>query len=169
MPIADGLVAEFDHETKLTRNLVARVPDDRASWKPHAKSMSLGELAIHLANIESYGIAVATRPELDFAALAGTGVTNTKWTSRDDALAQFDRNVEAARRAISSASDEQLRQQWTLRFGDHVVATLPRLAAWRSVVMSHQIHHRGQLSTYIRACGGKVPSIYGPSADDQGE
>ena len=167
MPIADALVAEFDHETKLTRNLVARVPDDRASWKPHPKSMSLGELAIHLANIESYGIAVATRPELDFAALAGTGVTNTKWTSRVEALQQFDRNVEAARRAVASLSDDQLRESWTLRFGDHVVATLPRLGAWRSVVMSHQIHHRGQLSVYLRLNDISVPSIYGPSADEQ--
>lgn len=167
MPIADGLVAEFDHETRTTRSLLARVPDDRASWKPHGKSMSMGELAIHLANIESYGIAVATRPELDFQAPAGTGLTHERWSSRDDALALFDKNVEAARRAISAVSDEQLRQPWSLRAGSHVIFTLPRLAAWRTFVLSHQIHHRGQLSVYLRLNDIAVPPIYGPSADEQ--
>lgn len=167
MPIADGLAAEFDHETKVTRSLLARVPDDRAAWKPHDKSMSMGELAIHLANIESYGLPVATRPELDFQALTGTGVTNGRWTSREEALALFDKNVESTRRAIAAASDDQLRQPWTLRFGDHVVFTLPRLAAWRSFVLSHQVHHRGQLSVYLRLNDIAVPPIYGPSADER--
>ncbi len=167
MPIADGLVAEFDHETKVTRTLLARVPDDRASWKPHGKSMSLGELAVHLANIPSYGLPVATRPELDFQAAAGSGLSQGKWSSSAEALALFDRNVEATRRAISGVSDEQLRQPWTLRSGTHVVFTLPRMAAWRTFVMSHQIHHRGQLSVYLRLNDIAVPPIYGPSADEQ--
>jgi len=167
MPIADGLVAEFEHETNVTRTLLARVPDDRAAWKPHAKSMSMGELAIHLANIPSYGLPVATKPELNFQEAASVGVTHEKWSSRADALALFDRNVEATRRAIAAVPDEQLRQPWTLRFGDHVVFTLPRLASWRTFVMSHQIHHRGQLSVYLRLNDIAVPPIYGPSADEQ--
>jgi uncharacterized damage-inducible protein DinB len=129
--------------------------------------MSLGELAIHLANIESYGVAVATKPELNFAALQGSGITNAKWTSRDEALAQFDRNVEAALQAVSALPDPRLREPWTLRAGDHVVFTLPRVAAWRTFVMSHQIHHRGQLSVYLRLNDVPVPPIYGPSADEQ--
>ena len=167
MPIADGLVAEFDHETKLTRNLIARVPDDRASWKPHGKSMSMGELAIHLANIEAYGHAVVTTTQLDFQSPADTKAVRATWSSRANALEVFDRNVEATRRALAALSDEQLRKPWTLRSGDHVVFALPRLAAWRSVVMSHQIHHRGQLSVYLRLNDIAVPSIYGPSADEQ--
>lgn len=167
MPIADGLVAEFDHETKVTRSLLARVPDDRATWKPHAKSMSMGELAIHLANIESYGLPVALKPELDFQASAGSGLTHAAWTSTDEALALFDGNVAATRRAISAVSDAQLREPWTLRAGEHVVFSLPRLAAWRTFVLSHQVHHRGQLSVYLRLNDIAVPPIYGPSADER--
>ena len=167
MSLADALAAELKHEAGTTRRLIERVPDDKASWKPHAKSMSLGELAIHLANIESYGVAVATTPELDFRSSEGTGVTRASWTSRDDALALFDRNVEAALRAVSALPDPRLREPWTLRAGDRVVFTLPRVAAWRSFVMSHQIHHRGQLSVYLRLNDVPVPPIYGPSADEQ--
>jgi uncharacterized damage-inducible protein DinB len=167
MSLADALAAELKHEAGTTRRLIERVPDEKASWKPHAKSMSLGELAIHLANIESYGVAVATKPELNFAALQGSGITNAKWTSRDEALAQFDRNVEAALQAVSALPDPRLREPWTLRAGDHVVFTLPRVAAWRTFVMSHQIHHRGQLSVYLRLNDVPVPPIYGPSADEQ--
>lgn len=167
MPIADALAGELEHEAKITRSLIARVPDAKASWKPHAKSMSLGELTIHLANIESYGIAVATKPELDFRNSAGTGITHAQWTSRDEALALFDHNVEAALRAVRALPDPALREPWTLRAGDHVVFTVPRLAAWRTFVMSHQIHHRGQLSVYLRLNDVPVPPIYGPSADEQ--
>lgn len=167
MPLADALAAELQHEARVTRSLIARVPDDKASWKPHTKSMSLGELAIHLANIESYGVAVATKPELNFQQLDGSGITNVKWSSRDEALQIFDRNVEAALRAVSALPDPRLREPWTLRFGDHVVFTLPRVAAWRSFVMSHQIHHRGQLSVYLRLNDVPVPPIYGPSADER--
>src|SRR5690242_10345405 len=105
MPIADALAGELEHEAKITRSLIARVPDAKASWKPHAKSMSLGELTIHLANIESYGIAVATKPELDFRNSAGTGITHAQWTLRDEALALFDHNVEAALRAVRALPD----------------------------------------------------------------
>ena len=167
MSLAEALAAELKHEAGTTRRLIERVPDDKASWKPHAKSMSLGELAIHLANIESYGVAVATKPELNFADLDGSGITNVKWTARDEALALFDRNVEATLRAVSALPDPRLREPWTLRAGDHVVFTLPRVAAWRSFVMSHQIHHRGQLSVYLRLNDVPVPPIYGPSADEQ--
>ena len=167
MSLAEALAAELKHEAGTTRRLIERVPDDKASWKPHAKSMSLGELAIHLANIESYGVAVATKPELNFAALAGSGITTAKWTTRDDALALFVRNVDAALRAVSALPDPRLREPWTLRAGDHVVFTLPRIASWRTFVMSHQIHHRGQLSVYLRLNDVPVPPIYGPSADEQ--
>ncbi len=167
MPTADALVAELEHEAKTTRSLIARVPDDSAAWKPHGKSMSMGELAIHLANIASYGMPVATRPELNFQSPDGSGVTHAKWTSHDEALALFDRNLEATKRAISAVTDAQLRDVWTLRAGDHVVFTLPRIAAWRTFVMSHQIHHRGQLSVYLRLNDIPVPPIYGPSADER--
>jgi uncharacterized damage-inducible protein DinB len=167
MSLADALAAEFEHEAGTTRKLIARVPDDRASWKPHGKSMSLGELAIHLANIESYGLVVATTPELNFVAPDGTGMTREKWSSRDAALELFDRNVEATLRAVRALPDARMREPWTMRAGDHVVFTLPRIAAWRTLVMSHQIHHRGQLSVYLRLNDVPVPPISGPSADEQ--
>jgi len=167
MPIAESLAAELQHEAKITRSLLARVPDDKASWKPHAKSSSMGELAIHLANIAGYGVPVATAPELDFQSTTGAKLPQAEWTSREDALAVFDHNVEAAMRAVSALPDPRLREPWTLRAGDHVVFTLPRIAAWRTFVMSHQIHHRGQLSVYLRLNDVPVPPIYGPSADER--
>lgn len=167
MPIAESLAAELEHEAKITRSLLARVPDDKASWKPHAKSSSMGELAIHLANIGGYGVPVATAPELDFQAATSAKLPQARWTSRDEALQVFDHNVEAAMRAVSALPDPRLREPWTLRAGDHVVFTLPRIAAWRTFVMSHQIHHRGQLSVYLRLNDIPVPPIYGPSADER--
>jgi uncharacterized damage-inducible protein DinB len=167
MSLAEALAAELKHEAGTTRRLIERVPDDKASWKPHVRSMSLGHLAIHLANIESYGVAVTTKPELNFAALDGSGITTAEWASRDETLALFDRNLEATLRAVSALPDPRLHEPWTLRAGDHVVFTLPRVAAWRSLVMSHQVHHRGQLSVYLRLNDIPVPPIYGPSADER--
>jgi hypothetical protein len=167
MPIADALAGELQHEAKITRSLLARVPDDKATWKPHAKSMSLGEWAIPLKNGGSGGGAAPPRPELDFRASAGSGMTHDTWTGNAAALELFDRNVETALRAVSELPDPRLREPWTLRAGDHIVFTLPRIAAWRTFVMSHQIHHRGQLSVYLRLNDIAVPPIYGPSADEQ--
>lgn len=161
MSYADRILPEFDNEMKTTRSLLERVPMDKASWKPHAKSRSLGEVADHLAGIVRFGSMISTMPELD-----GTKFPRFPApTTSAELLARFDENVAAARRDIASMSEDDVAAIWTFRFGDHVVFALPRAGALRALLMSHSIHHRGQLSVYLRMLDVPLPSIYGPTAD----
>jgi len=164
MPIAPSLLPEFDHEMKTTRALLSRVPDEQSGWKPHPKSMSLGELAIHMPGLVSWIPGIMSDTELDV-----TGPTSKKlairWESASAMLAAFERVVVAGREAIASASDETLMAPWTLRAGSHVIVTMPRIAILRTLVMNHVIHHRGQLSVYLRLNDVPLPDIYGPTAD----
>lgn len=163
MPIAQALLPEMDHEMATTRRLLERVPEDGADWRPHARSMTLGELAAHIANIPGYGAMVVGSEDVD---LASAGAPQG-FTTPAALLEQFDRNVEQTRAAVAAASDEALMEKWTMRNGDVVVMSLPRAAAIRTLFLNHLIHHRGQLSVYLRLRDVPLPSIYGPSADTQ--
>lgn len=163
MAISDGLLGEFDHEMQTTRRMLERVPVERVAWKPHQKSTALGELADHVARIPGYAIPVFTLPELDAQALAprdGGPFT------RDNLLRRFDENVARSRAALGAAGDDTMLVPWTFRLGDRVIFTLPRLAAYRTFVMSHLIHHRAQLGVYLRMNDVPLPGTYGPSADE---
>jgi len=164
MPMVDALLPEFDHEMTTTRKLLERVPDDRLAWKPHAKSMSLGGLATHLSNIPWWGQMTVTQSEFDLA----SSPPPAEATSRAQVLETFDRNVAATRAAMTGKSDAELMAVWALKHGGHTILSMPRTAVWRSFVISHVIHHRGQLSVYLRLLDVPVPSIYGPSADEGG-
>jgi uncharacterized damage-inducible protein DinB len=167
MSLAQMLVPEFDNEMKTTRRLLERVPEEKMGWKPHDKSMSLGRLASHLAELASFG---ATVMENDFRDIAPAGAPPPKRLdsrSRQEVLDLFDANVAKSREAIAKAPDSAFGEMWTLRAGDHVIFSLPRVAAVRTMLLSHTIHHRGQLSVYLRLTDTPVPSIYGPSADEQ--
>lgn len=163
MPLVDALLPEFDHEMTTTRKLLERAPEDRFAWKPHGKSMSLGELATHLSVLPWWGEVTLTQADLDTAGIQRPAVA----TSRAELLATFDRHVAAARAALAGKSDAELTAPWSLRQGGHTIFTMPKAAVWRSFVMSHIIHHRGQLSVYLRLNDISVPSIYGPSADER--
>ena len=160
--LSQSLLPEFDLEMANTRKTLERVPEDAQDWKPHEKSFSMGDLAAHLANILTWVGLTIGADELD---LEGTG--RAKRGTRDETLALFDRNVVSARELIEGASDEELLGMWSLRSGDTVLGTMPRIAVLRSFVMSHMIHHRGQLTVYLRLRDVPVPSIYGPSADER--
>ena len=163
MPLVDHLLPEFDHEMATTRKLLERVPEDRLSWKPHAKSYSLGQLAQHVANIPYWGQVTLEQPELDLAAnppMAEPG-------SRAAILQLFEDRVVAARKALLGRTDAELLAPWSLKQGDHTVFTMPKATVWRSFVMNHLVHHRGQLSVYLRQQDVPLPSIYGPSADEK--
>lgn len=165
MAIKDALLPEFDHEMGTTRRLLGRAPEADFAWRPHEKSMSLGHLAGHIANIPTW-----------CASIIGSQSFNLKdmppesWPkppeSRAALLEAFDSNVAAARAALGSCGDAQMTGPWTLKDGDSEVFTMPRAAVLRSFVLSHTIHHRGQLSVYLRLRNVPLPSIYGPSADE---
>ena len=164
MALTDALLPEFDHEISTTRKLLERVPDDRLTWKPHAKSMSLGGLATHLSNIPWWGEVTLAQSEFD---TAGAG-TQPEATSRAQILETFDRNASRTRGLLSGTSDAELMAPWALKRGDQTIFSMPKAAVWRSFVLSHLVHHRGQMSVYLRLLDVPVPSIYGPSADEGG-
>ena len=163
MSIAQSLLPEFDQEMANTRKMLERVPDDKYSYKPDPKSMTMGRLATHVAEMPSWGVFTMQMDSLD---LKGDFPRFTPTNGRE-LLAGFDKNIADARAAIAAASDEDFMKPWSLKMGDHVIFTMPRVAVIRSMVMNHIIHHRAQLSVYLRLNGVAVPGMYGPSADEQ--
>ena len=163
MNIAQSILPEFDQEMANTRKVLERVPEDKFSYKPDPKSMTMGRLATHVAEMPSWGTFTMEMDSLD---LKGD-FPPFKPTNREELLAGFDKNITSARAAIAAASDEQFMQPWSLKMGDHVIFTMPRVAVIRSMVMNHIIHHRAQLTVYLRLTGVPVPGMYGPSADEQ--
>ena len=162
MAIADALLPEFDREMTTTRALLERVPDDRLEWKPHAKSMSLGQLAAHVATIPMWGHVAMTTVTFDL----DNPDTRPAMTTRAEIVAAFDRYVGDARAAIDGRTDADLLTPWSLTRGRDTLFSAPRAMVWRGFVLNHLIHHRGQLSVYLRMQDVPIPSIYGPSADE---
>lgn len=163
MSISQVLLPEFDQEMKNTRKVLERVQAEKLGWKPHEKSFAFGSLATHVANLVSWGSTIMGSDELDI----GGSFTPPQVGSTQDILDMFDKNVTETRAALASASDQDFMQPWTLRKGEQVLFTLPKAAVVRTMVFNHVIHHRGQLSVYLRLNDIPVPSIYGPSADEQ--
>ena len=162
MPIADSLLPEFDHEMTVTRKLLERVPEGQLAWKPHEKSMSLGQLAQHVATIPLWGDVTLSRTEFDLASEPQA----PPMAGRAEMLEAFDRHVAAARAALVGKGDGELMAPWALKRSGSTIFSMPRTAVWRSFVMSHLIHHRAQLGVYLRMHDVPLPSVYGPSADE---
>lgn len=167
MSIAASLLPEFDHEMAGTRRTLERVPESIFAFSPHVKSLSMQGLVTHLANLPHWTSVTIETDELDMESPEGTAERVEPVGSTADAVAMFDRNVAAARDALAAASDEALLAPWTLRSGDQVAFTMPKVAVLRSFVMNHMIHHRGQLTVYLRMNDLPLPALYGPSADEQ--
>jgi uncharacterized damage-inducible protein DinB len=166
MPIADMLLPEFDHEMAYTRKMLERVPDDKLGWKPHLKSMDLGALASHVATNAHWVAGMLASESFDFAPPGGPPYSVPRAGSKADLLAKFDQSAVEARAALAGATDQQLVQPWSLLAGGHTVFSMPRVACYRGMVMNHLIHHRGQLSVYLRLLDVPIPGMYGPSADE---
>jgi uncharacterized damage-inducible protein DinB len=164
MTIKDGLLADFDHEMGTTRRLLERLPDDRLGWRPHPRSMTLAALATHLSTIPSWGGRILNDAGFD---LAGAPPPVPERASRAEILRTFDEVCRETRGAMDK-TDGEYQALWTLKRGGHQVFSVPRVAAFRSFVLHHMIHHRGQLSLYLRLNDVPVPAIYGPSADEGG-
>ena len=164
MAIRDALLAEFDHEMRTTRRLLERVPEEALAWKPHEKSMSLAQLSLHLANLSSWAQTIMGADSFDLASLAPD--TRPTMPTREWLLNDFDTKTAAARKTFAEAADPAFLARWTLKKDGHEMFSLPRISAIRSFVMNHIIHHRGQLSVYLRLQNVPVPAIYGPTADE---
>ena len=160
--IKEGLVAEYDHEMGTTRRLLERLPEAQLSWKPHEKSMSLGGLATHVATIPHWAGLILNEPFFDLASAPSSPEAKT---SREDILSAFDESTGSARASMDK-SDAEYAARWALKRAGQEMFSMPRIAAFRSFVLSHIIHHRGQLSVYLRLNNVPVPAIYGPSADE---
>ena len=167
MSLAASLLPEFDHEMASTRKALERVPAERIAWQPHGKSMSLGKLATHLAELPGFLPPILCDDELDLFPPGGEPFELQTPLPPAQALALFDKHVAEARAMLAAASDEQLMKPWTLKAAGHAIFTLPRIASYRTAVMNHSVHHRGQLSVYLRLNDVPVPGFYGPSADEK--
>ncbi len=162
MTISQMLLPEFDEEMSNTRKLLNCVPEDKYSWKPHEKSMTLGRLASHVAELPNWAVETINRETLELTPgtkpfVAGSAV---------ELIARFGKNAAEARAAIAGATDDDLAVEWSLIYGGRKVMTMPRAAVLRSVVMNHLIHHRAQLGVYLRLNDVAIPGMYGPSADE---
>lgn len=162
MPINQLLLGEFDHEMSNTRKTLERVPADKWDWKPHAKSGTLGWLAGHVATLPSFTVAAIQLTELEIA-----GSKTPKVANASESLTVFAKCRQEARDALAGVTDEQLRVTWTLKWNGKVLFSLPRYDVLRMSCFNHIIHHRAQLTTYLRALDVPVPALYGPSADEQ--
>jgi uncharacterized damage-inducible protein DinB len=162
MAIKDALLPEFDHEMATARKVIERVPEDKFGYKPHDKSMTMGRLASHIAEMSDWATNGITQDTLDISG----GYKPFEAKSSAELLAAFDKSVAGARSAIAGASDETFMKNWSMTSGDKTLMSMPKIAVVRTFVLNHVIHHRGQLSVYLRLNNVPVPSIYGPSADE---
>jgi uncharacterized damage-inducible protein DinB len=160
--LSKAFLPEFDQEMKTTRRLLERLPEDKPTWKPHEKSMELCQLATHLATIGHWADAIVGQDSFDVSSAPPT----PKLTSRAEILAMFDASTASAHKAIAATSDAEMMKPWTFRSGDKTIFSMPRIAVFRTFILNHLIHHRGQFSVYLRLNNVSVPSIYGPSADE---
>lgn len=164
MSIIENLLVEFQEDAKSTRKMLERVPESSFNWKPHEKSMPLGRLATHIAEMYEWMVFVIKDDEIDFSK---TDYKPVIASSSAELLKIFDENYEKGVEALKNAKDEILINNWKLRSGDTIYFDLPKAVVIRSMVMNHIIHHRGQLSVFLRLLNVPVPSVYGPTADEQ--
>ncbi|HLS47233.1 MAG TPA: DinB family protein [Gemmatimonadales bacterium] len=157
------LLQELEQEAPTTRRVLERVPTDRLAWRPHAKSMSLGELATHIARLPGPISEMARAGSFDAASIPPT----TSAANTDEILAIFDASLAHARDTISAVNDADLAGPWRMVRGDQELMSMPRGAVFRSILFNHWYHHRGQLTVYLRLNDVPLPSVYGPSADER--
>ena len=163
MSIALDLVSDLEEEAKHTRKMLAVVPEEKLAWKPHQKSMSLGQLASHLAETPSWTAGIL-EPVMDFAAMEGYQPFLAR--TRAELVAEFEKNHRACIETLRDRDDRFMRETWTMKHGPKVLLTQPRKDVLRSTLLHHGAHHRGQLTVYLRLLGVPLPATYGPTADD---
>jgi len=156
-------LGDLTQELASTRRVIEAIPEEHWNWSPHEKSMTAAGLATHLANIVSWMREILRAPEFD---LANIPMSSDAFPDPQTALEEFDRRVGEVEEALAAVEDDVLKEEWTLRRGDTVMYKQPKVAALRTFGLSHMIHHRGQLTVYLRLLHAPVPGVYGPSADE---
>lgn len=161
--IGAAFAAELEQEAATTRKCLERIPAEKFDWKPHEKSMTFSRLASHLSEMFGWAKPTMEQDELDFATF---DYKPFEPKTNAELLEKFEKNVSEAMESVRNATDEDFMKPWTMKNGDKVYFSLPKVAVIRSFVMNHIIHHRGQLSVYLRLNDISVPALYGPSADE---
>ena len=161
MSTVDALLQELDRETQTTKRVLERVPGDRLGWKPHEKSMSLGQLALHVAMVPGTIAGISQQSPFKVGQF-----TQPSATSASELVPALEQSVTKARDVLRSHDDASLAKTWQAVDGDKPIMAMPLAAVYRFIMLNHWYHHRGQLSVYLRLLGVPVPSIYGPSADE---
>ena len=163
MKLIDSLIMEFEREAQTTRKHLERLPNDKLDWRPHEKSFTAGALASHITDLARWGGAIFNHEEFDFDPAT---YKPYQAGSVADLLKTFDDNVRNAKQAMAAVADESLMQPWRFKIMGRVRFERPKALAFRDFTLSHVIHHRGQLSVYLRLLNVPVPGSYGPSADE---
>jgi len=166
MSISQSLLPEFNEEMANTRKVLERVPTEKWNWKPHEKSGTLGWLAAHIGTIPGWYTMTLQTESLDYAPVDGPQYEPPKIENTQQLLSTFDKELAGAREALTKASDADFAKNWTLLAGGKEIFTMPRTSCLRGMVMNHMIHHRAQLTVYLRLLNLPVPGLYGPSADE---
>jgi len=166
MTISQGLLGELELEMTKTRKTLERVPMENFDWKPHEKSFAMGALANHLARLTGWGAETMSTDFLDYAPKDGEAYAPPVARTSEELLSVFDKGASALRQAIEGATDEDFMVPWSLLNGGETLFTLPRVAVIRNMILNHLIHHRGQMTVYLRMNDIPVPALYGPSADE---
>jgi uncharacterized damage-inducible protein DinB len=162
MTIADTLIMELEREAQTTRRVLERVPEDKLTWKPHVKSMSLGRLAQHVATIPGNISSMARLDSYDVEKFTEPPQLETTAAI----VAAFDESVAQAKAELAATDDAAMMKDWSFKMGGNPIMTIPRIGVYRTILLNHLYHHRGQLTVYLRLLEVPVPSIYGPSADE---
>ncbi|MEY4636859.1 MAG: hypothetical protein RJA55_2657 [Acidobacteriota bacterium] len=165
MPLIDALLPEFDREMGQTRKVLDRVPDGQFDWRPHPTSMTLGRLAEHLAEMPLWAATTMAQGELDLTTPRPADYKSP--ATRAEVLAVFDAHLKNARARLVNRTDGEFDAPWKLTAGGQEVFTMPKASVMRAFVLNHMVHHRGQMTVYLRMLGVPIPSIYGPSGDER--
>ena len=163
MSIAETFLAEFHQESQTTRKFLERVPQDKLTWKPHEKSMTVGQLALHIAMSQGQVIQMARSDE---SPPPNFGQPNPQPESVSDIINAFEESIRTVQSVLPTFSDFQMQALWRLKADGRELMAMPRSALIRMILLNHIYHHRGQLGVYLRMLGAKVPSSYGPSGDE---
>jgi uncharacterized damage-inducible protein DinB len=161
MKLSESILMELDQEAQTTKRVLERIPDDKLAWKPHPKSFSLGQLALHIASVPAGVTTIVMQDSVE-----APDFSQPEPKSRQEILDTFSKSLETAKGNLTKMDDARLAETWSLTRGGKVVMSAPRAGFLRSVLLNHVYHHRGQLSVYLRMLDVPVPSIYGPSADE---